>query len=264
MAILKYNASPQPAASAKNVGYILREDACVKFGTINLPEIETKIDARSYAATRELEEQLMPQRGTGTPRNHHRMILTMPDETDPDAAMQLATEFIKKEFAGTRSIVAIHKSENATGLHCHVWVDARKTDGKKLDLGTKYKSLDRLYSRKYDEFYGTNYTAEFAAGRKFNAENKIPTHKNQLKILVEAQDRNDQRRTQSGKYLIEATARRIDELATLDRTRLEIASRNLQPESQRHDLQGVGSEPSKQATTPLGEHRPQQPLVKSR
>jgi hypothetical protein len=264
MGILKYNATARPAASVKNVAYILREDACVKFETINLPEIQTKIDALSYASTRRFEEELMPKRGTGTARNHHRMILTMPDENDPAAAAKLATEFIKKEFPNTRSIVAIHTSENAAGLHCHVWIDARKTDGKKLDLGTKYKSLDRLYSRNYDQVYGTNYTAEFAAGRKFNAENKIPTHKNQLKILVEAQNRNDQRRTQSGKYLIEAATRRIDELATLDRTRLEIATRNLQPESPRNDLQGVVSKPSERANPQINEPRNPRQMVKSR
>ncbi len=229
MAILKYNASPRPAASMKNVNYILREDACIRFEAINLPEIETEIDARSYAATREIEEKLMPKRGTGTPRNHHRMMITMPDENDPDAAMQLAKNFVETEFPGTRSIIAVHQSENGSGLHCHAWIDARKTDGKKLDLGTKYTKLDKLYSQKYDRTYGTNYTAEFAAARKFNAENEIPTYSNQLKKLVEAQERNEQNRIRSGKHIIEAAAARIAELATQQRTRLEIAARNLQP-----------------------------------
>jgi hypothetical protein len=229
MAILKYNASPRPAASMQNVNYILREDACIKFETINLPEIETEIDARSYAATREIEEKLMPKRGTGTPRNHHRMIITMPDENDPSAAMQLAKSFIEKEFPQTRSIIAVHKSENGIGLHSHVWIDARKLDGKKLDLGTKYTKLDKLYSQKYDQTYGTNYTAEFAAARKFYAENQIRTRPMQLEKLIEGQKRNEQNRTRSGKYIIEAAAARINELATQQRTRLEIATRNLQP-----------------------------------
>jgi hypothetical protein len=226
---LKYDASPRPAASIANVNYILRNDACIKFESINLPEIETEIDARSYAATRMIEEQLMPKRGTGTPRNHHRMMITMPDETDPDAAMQLAKNFVEKEFPNTRSIIAIHKSENGIGLHSHIWIDARKVDGKKLDLGSKYTQLDKLYSQKYDQIYGTNYTEQFAQARKFNAENEIPTYKNQLKKLVEAQEQNDQRRIESGKSIIERAAARINELATQQRTRLEIATRNLQP-----------------------------------
>jgi hypothetical protein len=235
MAILKYNASPRAAASMKNVNYILRDDACIKFETINLPEIETKIDARSYAATREIEEELMPKRGTGTPRNHHRMMITMPDEADPEEAMKLAKNFVEKEFPGTRSIIAIHESENVTGLHSHIWIDARKLDGKKLDLGTKYTKLDKLYSQKYDEIYGTKYTHEFAEARKFNQENEIPTYSNQLEILVERKKQNDERRIQSGKYIVEAAARRIDELNIQQRTGLEIASRHLQPESQRND-----------------------------
>jgi hypothetical protein len=211
VAILKYNATPRPSASVKNVAYILRDDACVQFGTINLPEIENKIDALSYASTRKFEEELMPQRGTGIPRNHYRMVLTMPNENDPDAALQLATQFIKNEFPGTRSIIAVHKSENGIGLHCHAWVDARKIDGKKLDLGTKYKSLDRLYSRNYDAVYKTNFTAEFAAARKFNAENKIPTYEKQLQILKGTQEKNEQRRTLIGKHITSAASRKIVE-----------------------------------------------------
>lgn len=237
MAILKYNASPRPAASMKNVNYILRDDACLKFETINLPDIESKIDARSYAATREIEEALMPKRGTGTARNHHRMMVTMPEETDPEKAMQLAKSFVEKEFPNTKQIIAIHKSENGIGLHAHMWIDARKLNGKKLDLGTKYTKLDKLYSEKYDQIYGTNYTEQFAEARKFNTENEIPTYSNQLEKLIEAQEKNDQRRIESGKHIVEAAARRIDELNTQQRTRLEIAVRNLQRESERADQQ---------------------------
>ncbi len=221
----------------KNVNYILRDDACVKFETVHLPEIETKIDARSYATMRELEEELMPQRGAGTPRNHHRMMVTLPDENDPEHAMTLVKNFVEKEFPGTKQIIAIHKSENGVGLHAHMWIDARKLNGKKLDLGNKYTRLDKLYSELYDRTYGTNYTAEFAAARKFNAENEIPTYKNQLEKLIEAQKRNEQRRIASGKSLIERAARKIDELAVVERTRLEIASRNLQQARAEDDSQ---------------------------
>jgi hypothetical protein len=255
MAILKYNASPRPAASMKNVNYILRDDACVRFETINLPEIETKIDARSYAATREIEEELMPKRGTGTPRNHHRMMITMPDENDPEKAMELAKNFVEKEFPNTRCIIAVHESDNGIGLHSHVWIDARKIDGKKLDLGTKYTRLDKLYSQKYDQVYGTNYTAEFAEARKFNQENEIPTYSKQLEILVEAQERNEQRGIISGKHLIEAAAGRIDELATQQRTRLEIAYRNFQREGERDNKQRPVEKPPIRITPTRNESR---------
>jgi hypothetical protein len=239
----------------KNVNYILRDDACIIFEAINLPEIETEIDARSYAATRMIEEELMPKRGTGTPRNHHRMMITMPDETDPDAAMQLAKNFVEKEFPGTRSIIAIHKSENGIGLHSHAWIDARKLNGKKLDLGTKYTKLDKLYSQKYDQIYGTNYTAEFAAARKFYAENEIQTRPMQLEKLVEAQERNEQNRIRSGKHIVEAAAARIDELATQQRTRLEIAARNLQPSRATGLRARADEQPSRQPTPPIREQR---------
>jgi hypothetical protein len=235
----------------KNVNYILRDDACLKFDTIHLPEIESKIDARSYAAMRELEEKLMPLRGSGTPRNHHRMMITMPDETDPEQAMTLAKNFMEREFPGTRSIIAVHQSENGIGLHCHAWVDARKLNGKKLDLGTKYTKLDKLYSKLYDQTYGTNYTAEFAAARKINAENEIPTYKNQLEKLIEAQKQNDKRRVKSGEHLIKRAAARIDELATQSRNRLEIASGNVQRAGAGNDRQ---SPLKQQRVRPAPEH----------
>jgi hypothetical protein len=172
---------------------------------------------------RELEETLMPKKGSGTPRNHHRMMLTLPDETDPDKALQLVKNFVETQFPGTRSIIAVHQSENEIGLHSHIWIDARKLNGKKLDLGNKYTRLDKLYSEEYDRIYGTNYTAEFAAARKFNAENEIPTYKNQLEKLIEAQKRNEQRRSLSGKHIVKRAGsaindanRKIDELQQLD------------------------------------------------
>jgi hypothetical protein len=256
MAILKYNASPRPAASMKNVNYILRDDACIKFETVHLPEIESKIDARSYAAMRELEEELMPKKGSGTPRNHHRMMVTLPDETDPDKALQMVKSFVEKEFPRTKQIIAIHKSENGIGLHAHMWIDARKLDGKKLNLGIKYTKLDKLYSELYDRTYGTNYTAEFAEKRKFNAENEIKTYRPQLEKLIEAQKRNEKRRIDGGKYLIERAGsainnanRKIDEINTVERTRLEIASRHGQREGSRI-YQQRGDEKQRVAITP--------------
>jgi hypothetical protein len=264
MAILKYNASPRPAASMKNVDYILRDDACVKFETINLPKFESKIDARSYAATRMIEEELMPKRGAGTARNHHRMMITMPDENDPEKAMKLAKNFVEKEFPETRSIIAIHKSENGLGLHAHAWIDARKINGKKLDLGSKYTKLDKLYSQKYDQVYGTNYTHEFAEARKFNQENEIPTYSKQLEILVEAQERNDQRRNESGKYIVEAAAGRIDELNTQQRAKLEIVSRDFQRESERNHNQGENDKSQFTVTPKRSEPRSRNRMDKSR
>jgi hypothetical protein len=262
MAILKYNASPRPAASMQNVNYILRDDACVKFETINLPEIQTKIDARSFAANRMLEEDLMPKReqekgkGNGKgkgkkpreERNHHRMMVTLPDETDPNKALHLVKNFVEKEFPGTRSIIAIHESDNGIGLHSHIWIDARKVDGKKLDLGLKYTRLDKIYSQKYDQVYGTNYTTEFAAKRKFNAENKIPTYEKQLQILIQRQKQNEQDRIRSGKYITETAGRRIDEINTVERNKLEVVARYGQPESGRIYHQRENEKPSIQTT----------------
>jgi hypothetical protein len=165
------------------------------------------------------------------------MMISMPDENDAEQAMKLAKSFVEKEFPETKQIIAIHKSENGIGLHAHMWIDARKVDGKKLDLGTKYTKLDKLYSQKYDQVYGTNYTEQFAQAKKFNTENEIPTYSIQLGKLMEAKERNDQRRTESGKYIVEAAARRIDELNVVNGTRLENAHRYFQRGSEQPNNQ---------------------------
>jgi hypothetical protein len=215
VAILKYNAKPNLAASADNLRYILRAGACAAFDTHNLIGIQTPADAIAYATARAFEEELAPRRGAGTPRNHHRMVLTFPDEANPEAALAVAKDFLANEFPEARAIISSHI--DTRNLHCHVWLDARLINGKKLDLGTKYKQLDKLFARHYDYAYRTNHANEYAAQRQAN---RAERHKKQpdWKLLKA----NEQERTDGRKRFVEATsqgitaAARISEIAGLD------------------------------------------------
>jgi hypothetical protein len=222
MAILKYNASPRPAASADNVRYILRAGACATFECQNITGIQTPADAIAYANARAFEEKLAPRRGAGTPRNHHRMILTFPDEANPTIALAVAKSFLESQFSEAKAIISIHT--DVKNLHCHVWIDARLINGKKLDLGTKYRQLDKLFARHYDNAYGTNYANEYAAQRLANraAHHKKKPDWKPLKS-------NEQTRTH-GRKRDAASSIRIESI-----TRLDSIDRVLEPASQRPD-----------------------------
>jgi hypothetical protein len=143
------------------------------------------------------------------------MILTFPDEANPTIALAVAKSFLAKEFATAKAIVSIHT--DVKNIHCHVWLDARLITGKKLDLGTKYKQLDKLFARHYDNAYGTNHANEYAAQRLAN---RAAHHKKNpdWKILKA----NEQQRTYGRKRSIESTSRavaaaiRIESIARLD------------------------------------------------
>lgn len=215
MAILKYNAKANPKASIDNLRYILRAGACPAFDTHNLTGIRTPADAIAYAAARAFEEELAPRRGSGVARNHHRMVLTFPNEASTENALSIAKQFLKSEFPTARAVVSVHT--DTKNLHCHVWLDARLIDGKKLDLGTKYRQLDKLFARHYDHAYGTDYANEYAARQQANRTERYKKQPD-WKLLKA----NEQERNVRGKRAIENTSRaitataRFSEIAGLD------------------------------------------------
>jgi hypothetical protein len=245
VAILKYNAKPSPAASADNVRYILRAGACATFDCQNITGIQTPADAIAYANARAFEEELAPRRGAGTARNHHRMILTFPDERNPERALAVAKDFLRKEFPEAKAIISIHT--DVKNIHCHVWLDARLINGKKLDLGTKYRQLDKLFARHYDNAYGTNHANEYAAQRQAN---RAAHHKKNPDWR--ALKSNEQQRTYGRKRSIESTSRtvaaaiRIESIARLDSIDRMLES----PSRQALDGLGTGSERDTRNTHP--------------
>jgi hypothetical protein len=161
MSILKFSGTANPAASSANVKYITRERACDDLSFHNLPELENRADAITYAERRAEEESEKPARGGGVQRNHHRMVLSFDRAETTDAAREQAHEFMRENFPNARAIVSVHQDKK-TQTHVHVWVDARGIDDRKIRLDkATYKSLDERWARQYDRHYGTDYEREY-------------------------------------------------------------------------------------------------------
>jgi hypothetical protein len=151
----------------QNVSYILREDACATWGTHNLEEVISKSHALSYANRRSWEEEMRSLNGAAERRNHQRMVLTFPEESNPDRALEAAKNFLKQEFPEAKCILAAHG--NTKNMHVHIWMDNRKTDGKKVHLSNaQYKTLDDRFAKFADRLYGTNYAEQFKAQKLAN------------------------------------------------------------------------------------------------
>jgi hypothetical protein len=151
----------------QNVSYILREDACATWGTHNLEEVISKSHALSYADRRAWEEEMRSLNGAAERRNHQRMVLTFPEELNPDRALEAAKNFLKQEFPEAKCILAAHG--NTKNMHVHVWMDNRKTDEKKLHVpNAQYKTLDDRFAKYADRLYNTNYAEQFKAQKIAN------------------------------------------------------------------------------------------------
>ena len=81
-------------------------------------------------------------------RTHYRTLLSFERPIPGTKAAGMVKEWLNKTFPGTRAISFVHQNTEYT--HAHVWIDARKVDGKKLDLSPReYRSLDEVWNRIY-------------------------------------------------------------------------------------------------------------------
>ncbi len=223
MAILTYKTNCRGASSVANTAYILREDACAEWETYNLEEIKTKAKALSYVERRAWEEDLKPLHGRER-RNHQRLLLTFPEESNPKEALENARKFLKQEFPNAKAILSAHT--NTENLHVHIWLDVRQTNEKKIHLtNSTYKTLDDRYAKFCDEIYGTNYAEQFKAKKLENInnrellkstgkENEIVRNQNlNWKNRKQGEIKNEQRSTNIGKHITTSASRIINESA---------------------------------------------------
>ncbi len=170
MAFSKFNSSPPPAASAKNVAYIARDDACDDLSFHNMQELETgdrqgnKTNAIAHA-----EERLEQEKDTRGERTHFRLILGFDRDVSTEEAKAEAYKYLEKEFPDSKCIVAIHQEknkkpgqENERFTHVHIHMDCRDTNDKKINIApSKYKTMDERWAKQYDKSYGTEYERQF-------------------------------------------------------------------------------------------------------
>jgi hypothetical protein len=156
-------------AGGANASYITREKDCEKISFVNIefPEQEgetgkmelpeARTNAIAYAHSREDVELAKAKQPSA--RTHYRLILTWDRKEESDKCSEMAEQFLEKNFDKARAIVAVHQDTEYT--HAHVWIDARQTDGKKINLrGNSFKTIDEKWAKQFDEEYATAYTPE--------------------------------------------------------------------------------------------------------
>lgn len=163
-------------ASAANARYITRTTA-VRDGERgiyehNVPDhlrgesyAETRANLVEYARQREEDERARPMRGGGEARTHYRGQLSFEEKIDTERARELAGEYMRENFPGARGFATIHQDTEHT--HAHIWIDARKTDDRKLNIPNyEYKRLDESWARIYGREFGQDKEREHLAKKQ--------------------------------------------------------------------------------------------------
>jgi hypothetical protein len=141
--------------SSANIRYITREKAAQgRIWTRNLPDHVTEAETRKeqiynlkeYARQREEDELNKSRTGSGHTRTHYRAIYSFDREVTDEQAQKMIDEHLDKNFPDARCVAAIHRDTDHT--HAHVWIEARDTDDKKINISNKqYKTLDDDFAR---------------------------------------------------------------------------------------------------------------------
>ena len=160
MSVAKFSVGRSGAGGA-NAEYITREKAAEKIAFHNLEKLEAKTreeartNAIAYAHTREDAELAKSKKG----RTHYRLLLTWDRKESSEKVVEEAQIYLQKTFPKARAIIAAHQDTDHS--HAHVWIDARQTDDKKVHIGKEYLTLDEVWTKQFDQAYGTTYAAEY-------------------------------------------------------------------------------------------------------
>lgn len=149
-------------ASAAHVAYISRPSAVMErdeagdvrgFFSQGLPQEVTRVDTFD-----ELRENLvlyarMREDSEEKGRTHYRTLISFERQESGAAAAAMVRKWLSTTLPGTQAIVFVH--QNTAHTHAHVWIDARKADGRKLDLSPRqYRTLDEAWNRVYSRTMG--------------------------------------------------------------------------------------------------------------
>lgn len=148
-----------PGRSGDHVSYITRESAVRdrEHGVLthNLPDAVR--DARGYdelrdnlvahAQVRE-EQEMKRRRGPGEARTHYRVRASFERDVSSERALAMAKAWLDGELPKARGFAVVHR--DTEHVHVHVWIDARQSDGKKIQLPReKFRSLDSRWNQLY-------------------------------------------------------------------------------------------------------------------
>lgn len=159
-----FQISPGPVGGgAANASYITRTAAAEEGDEVyhNAPESvenardwrEMKINFRAWAEQVKAEEVSAHGNRKGQPRTHYRMVISYEEKIPTEAVQEDVQEFLEEEFPDARAVGVVHQDTEKS--HAHIWMSARKLDGKKVQIGdgdlqTMHATMDEIYERRMD------------------------------------------------------------------------------------------------------------------
>ncbi len=88
-------------------------------------------------------------------RTHYTAILSFETPISTPQAKEMLTLWMERAFPKAQSAAFLHR--NTRHLHLHVWIAARQTDGKKINLSSRaFRQLDETWNRIYSEALNRN------------------------------------------------------------------------------------------------------------
>lgn len=171
-----------------NAGYITRSSAVAeeedeRLSTHNVPEDvkadpgesweQQRIRLRTWAEQVKQEEKARHGNRAGQPRTHYRTVLSYEREIPTAQAQADAQEFLEEAFPDAKAFSVVHQDTDHT--HVHIWMSARKVDGKKVHIGKGdiqeiNRAWDEIYERrKYGErlVYSDSLTKKMGEAQEF-------------------------------------------------------------------------------------------------
>ncbi len=152
-----------PGGSSSHVLYMSRQSAVIErtdgFVARNLPDQvsasgsykELRETVASYAWAREESEAALHRgRGSrGMPRSHYRCVLSFEKDLPTASIKRMVLDWLSRALPLSSACAFVHR--NTEHVHAHVWIDARGTDGKKLDFSKReWKTLGERWNRIYE------------------------------------------------------------------------------------------------------------------
>ncbi len=172
MAVAKISVG-KGGGSGANAEYITRKKDAEKIALKNLKHLEAKTlsEVRSNAIAHAYASEDIEQAISSKARTHYRMILSWERDETSDKIVAMAQKYLDTVLPKAKAIIAAH--QDTDNPHAHIWIDARQTDGKKIQLGwKKFTTLDEKFAELYDSEYGTNYAAEFKTKKEETLKHK--------------------------------------------------------------------------------------------
>ncbi len=91
--------------------------------------------------------------GSGKTRTHYRARASFEGRVDTAKALEMAREYLEKNFADARAVACVHQDTDHT--HIHINMQARQVTGKKLQISqSTFKRLDTAWGAIYAREFG--------------------------------------------------------------------------------------------------------------